>query len=357
MLLDDFVWLKKVEHLMIYLLPITFIQFLWVFFERPVPRLLRVLQLAMLTGGAAILVAPGLDLALLALPAAQVLALSAPAAGVTFVLPFIRRRDPDARLLGVGALVLVMTIASDFIVERNFMVAPRTVVYGFGVFVFGMSLALANRFHRVLRDLDVLRRELEARVDARTRELSTAYAQMEALALRDGLTGLLNRRALLERAQTGLAQARRQRTPFGLAMIDVDHFKAVNDTHGHVVGDLVLRHVSRELITALRASDVVGRWGGEEFLVLLPGADLQEAAAAGERLRAHLQRAVFYSERGPLPVTVSVGVVAVTGGALADAQVDVLIQAADTGLYRAKALGRNRVECGPGAETKPAGAD
>lgn len=347
LLFDDFVMLKKAEHLMIYLVPITFLQFLWVFFDRPVPRAIRLMQGALLAGGVIMLLAPGLDTALFMLPAVQLTALGTPAAGVAFVLPFIRARDPEARLLGIGALVLLLTIASDFIVERNFMVAPRTVVYGFAVFVFGMSLALANRFHRVLLDLDGLRRDLEARVDARTRELSTAYAQMEALALRDGLTGLLNRRALLERAQTSLAQARRQQTPFGVAMIDVDHFKAVNDTHGHVVGDLVLRHVSRELMTALRASDDVGRWGGEEFLALLSDADAVEATAAGERLRAHLQRSVFYSERGPLSVTVSVGVVSVTGEALANARVDALIQSADAALYRAKALGRNRVECAP----------
>lgn len=347
-LFDDFELLKKVEHLMIYLLPITFIQFLWVFFDRPVGRPIRVLQLAMLTAGGVMLVSPGLDVALFVLPAVQVLALSAPAAGVAFVLPFIRQRDPEARLLGMGAIFLVLTIASDFVVERNLMVAPRTVVYGFGVFVFGMSLALANRFHRVLLDLDGLRRELEARVDTRTRELSTAYAQMEALALRDGLTGLLNRRALLDRAQTGIAQARRQQTPFAVAMIDVDHFKQVNDTHGHVVGDLVLRHVGRELLAALRASDDVGRWGGEEFLALLPDADAGEATAAGERLRARVQHAVFHSERGPVSVTVSVGVVAVTAHDLTDARVDALIQAADAALYRAKALGRNRVECEPG---------
>lgn len=355
-LFDDFVILKKVEHLMIYLVPATFLQFLWVFFERPVPRPLRALQWTLLAAGVIVVVVPGLDVALRLLPVVQIVALSSAAIGTAFVVPFIRAGDPEARLLGVGALILVLTIASDFVVERNLMVAPRTVVYGFAVLVFGMSLALANRFHRVLADLDSLRLDLEARVATRTHELSAAYAQMEALALRDGLTGLLNRRALQDRAHAALVRARRQKAAFALAMIDVDHFKVVNDTHGHVVGDQVLGHVAQQLAMGLRASDDVGRWGGEEFLALLPDADAAEAVAAADRLRANVQRAAFPGDRGPIAATVSVGVVAVTPEALADARIDDLIRQADVALYRAKAAGRNRVECVTSGGDATAGA-
>lgn len=348
LLFDDFVALKKVEHLMIYLVPTTFLQFLWVFFDRPVPKVIRGLQAAMFAAGIVMIATPGLDVALVFLPLVQVTALASPAVGLAFVLPFIRAGDPEARLLGLGALMLVLTIASDLVVERNFMVAPRTVVYGFGVLVFGMSLAIANRFHRVLQDLDGLRRDLEQRVDTRTRELSKAYSQMEALALRDGLTGLLNRRALRDRAHAALMQARRQDAPFAIAMIDVDHFKAVNDSHGHVLGDQVLAHVASVLSGALRASDDVGRWGGEEFLALLVDADAEDATAAGERLRLHVLHSAFVLDSGPLAVSVSVGVVAVPPGH-PDTPIDELIQQADDALYRAKARGRNRVEC----ETAP----
>lgn len=344
LLFDDFVLLKKVEHLMIYLVPATFLQFLWVFFDRPVPRAIRALQASVLAAGAVIVMVPGLDMALRLLPAVQVTAFAAGAVGTVLVARFVRAGDPEARLLGLGALCVVLTIASDFLVERNFVVAPRTVVYGFAVLVFGMSLALANRFHRVLAEVDGLRRDLEQRVETRTRELSAAYAQMEALALRDGLTGLLNRRAMQDRAEAVLAAARRHRTPFALALVDVDHFKAVNDTHGHHQGDRILAHAARCLASGVRASDDVGRWGGEEFLALLPDADATEATMAAERLRARVEASPFPGAAGPITVTVSVGVAAAAPAGVEAVQIDDLIRAADAALYRAKAQGRNRVE-------------
>ncbi len=352
LLWDDFVLLKKAEHLMIYLVPATFLQFLWVFFDRPVPRGIRALQLLVLAGGIAIVAAPGLDLALAALPAVQIAALIAAAAGTVFIVPFVRAGDPEARLLGFGACCVVLTIGSDFLTERNVVVAPRLVVYGFAMLVFGMSLALANRFHRVLGEVDGLRRDLEQRVEVRTRELSTAYSQMEALALRDGLTALLNRRALQDRAQAALVAARRHQAPFAVALIDIDHFKVINDTRGHLAGDEVLGHVARRLASGLRASDDLGRWGGEEFLALLPEADAAAAMAAAERLRTLVQQAPIDTASGSVAVTVSIGVAAVPASGIAEARLEALVQAADAALYRAKAGGRNRVEGAPA----PAGA-
>jgi diguanylate cyclase (GGDEF)-like protein len=310
------------------------------------PRPIRVLQAAVLVAGVVVVAVPGLETALYLLPAVQMAAFSSAAAGTVFVTPFVRAGDPEARLLGVGAVAVVATIASDFFIERNFVVAPRMVVYGFAVLVFGMSLALANRFHRVLGEVDGLRRDLERRVDQRTHELTAAYAQMEALALRDGLTGLLNRRALQDRAHADLMAARRHGAPFALALVDVDHFKSINDTYGHQLGDQVLRHVAQALAAGLRASDDVGRWGGEEFLAILPEADTAQAVAAAERLREIVQAAPFHAPGGPIPVTVSIGVAAVPPARLAEARIDDVIRVADAALYRAKALGRNRVERG-----------
>lgn len=340
---EDFVAMKKIEHLMIYLVPATFVEFLWVFFNRPVPRPIRVLQVVQIAGGLAIVALPGLGPALVLLPVGQIAAFGVAALGTAFIIPFIRSGDPEARLLGIGAACLVLTIGSDFAIERNFYVAPRTVVYGFAVLVFGMSFAIANRFHRVLGEVEGLRRELEVRVDDRTRELTAAYSRMEELALRDGLTGLLNRRALHERARADLARARRRHSAFALAMIDVDHFKAINDTYGHATGDRVLSHVARLLADGVRVSDDVGRWGGEEFLVLLGDAEPLEAAAAADRLRERIEGAVCEVDGHPHRVTVSIGVATMDGARIETASLDALISTADAALYRAKAAGRNRV--------------
>ncbi len=340
---DDFVAVKKAEHLMIYLVPATFVQFLWVFFGRQIPKPIRALQIGQIVAGAVIVLWPGLDAALTLLPAVQIAAFTSAGLGTLFVIPFIRRGDPEARLVGLGALCIVLTLSSDFLIERNFYVAPRTVVYGFAMLVFGMTFAIANRFHRVLAEVETLRRELEARVTDRTRELSAAYTRMEELALRDGLTGLLNRRALQERAKAGLSKARRRRTSFALAMIDIDHFKMVNDTHGHVAGDRVLSHVARVLSEGVRESDDVGRWGGEEFLVLLPESTLAEAEAAAERLLERVEASACDVDGRSLRVTVSIGLAMADAGRVEPTGLDDLIRVADDALYRAKAQGRNRV--------------
>jgi diguanylate cyclase (GGDEF)-like protein len=214
-----------------------------------------------------------------------------------------------------------------------------------------MSASLAQRYHRVLHDLDALTHELERRVLDRTdelarrgEELAQAYQRMEELAMRDGLTGLLNRRAIEQRALAHLAEAERRGLPFALALVDVDHFKALNDAHGHAAGDAGLGHVGRCLSLALREYDAVGRWGGEEFLVLLPGADLSTAAAAAERLREAVELTPLAAGGGAsLHLTVSVGVAALTAEA---SSLDDLLKAADGALYRAKAAGRNRVLVG-----------
>ena len=157
------------------------------------------------------------------------------------------------------------------------------------------------------------------------------------LASQDPLTGAANRRALMQALETELARASRQHTPLALLMVDIDHFKRVNDHYGHLAGDHVLRQ-------RLRASDVLGRYGGEEFMVLLPGTDLHGAAQLAEQLRQAVQAAPCEWQGQRIAFTVSIGV-----AASADTQADpsrtseALLQAADQALYRAKDDGRNRV--------------
>lgn len=157
----------------------------------------------------------------------------------------------------------------------------------------------------------------------------------------DALTGINNRRSFYEQAEKALKQAKRKDTPLAVLMLDADHFKKVNDKHGHAVGDLVLKDLAKTLTNTLRDVDLCGRIGGEEFAVLLPHTPLDEALEVAERLRAALAaRKVPLPDGNTLSFTVSVGLAMVTAE---DKNLDNLMQKADLALYQAKEQGRNRV--------------
>ena len=168
-------------------------------------------------------------------------------------------------------------------------------------------------------------------------------ARLEQLAQTDPLTQLLNRRALTERITAEMERALRYDSTMALLMIDLDHFKRVNDTYGHLVGDDVLRDVGQLLGDTIRTSDIVARYGGEEFLVLLPETDDAGAESFAERIREAIDRHPFASESVPEPLrlTASVGVAVYPAARIES--VEDLFARADAALYRAKADGRNRV--------------
>jgi two-component system cell cycle response regulator len=168
--------------------------------------------------------------------------------------------------------------------------------------------------------------------------------QLKRSASIDELTGACNRRWLLERLQEECERARRHRKPLCLLMLDLDHFKLVNDSFGHRIGDAVLENVGRLLRTTLRAGDFVGRYGGEEFCIVLTDTPLGGARVVAERIR---QQVSMQTLRAPCGTAVQIA--CSLGVAEADTTRDVLdaIEAADRALYRAKAAGRNRVELAP----------
>lgn len=176
--------------------------------------------------------------------------------------------------------------------------------------------------------------------------------RLHRLASTDELTGLANRRALSAAAENALAQSRRDGSPLAMLMVDVDHFKRINDTHGHAFGDEVLRHLARVLAKGLRDQDRLGRLGGEEFLAVLPSTSLADARRVAERMRAAVAAAPLTGPNGPVVVTVSVGV---AGGE--DASAASLIARADAALYRAKHAGRNAVAVDDGLQAPRPGAD
>ena len=185
--------------------------------------------------------------------------------------------------------------------------------------------------------LEASNHALEARVEERTAELARLNDELREQARRDALTGLPNRLAANERLREEFVRMKRMRSAYAVLVLDIDHFKRINDTHGHPAGDAVLRHVSGVLRGALRESDFVARFGGEEFLILLPVTPLNDAVAVGEKVRGAV-------ESSP---TAAVGAVTLSIGlAMADPthqDEDVAVRAADALLYQAKSAGRNRL--------------
>lgn len=185
--------------------------------------------------------------------------------------------------------------------------------------------------------------DLQDKIAAATAELRQQKEAAEALARVDMLTGLANRRAFDEAAQHEIQRAIRYGTPLALVLVDLDFFKVINDTHGHHVGDQVLVNFARILTASVRGVDLAGRWGGEEFIILMPGAELSEAVLVADRMRLTVAAAPTKVEGATCGYTASFGVAEFSARA---PTLDALLGRADTALYRAKKNGRNRVEVG-----------
>jgi two-component system cell cycle response regulator len=181
--------------------------------------------------------------------------------------------------------------------------------------------------------------ELKARLRVGKRILEL-HEQLVSQATRDSLTSLLNRSAILDVLQKELIRSVREKTPVAAIMTDLDHFKHVNDTYGHLAGDAVLREAARRLSASLRAYDSVGRYGGEEFLVVAPSCSAAGGAEVAERLREAISGAPMDASGHAIVVTMSFGVAATCD----IKQANQLLRMADDALYAAKKAGRNRVE-------------
>jgi diguanylate cyclase (GGDEF)-like protein len=180
---------------------------------------------------------------------------------------------------------------------------------------------------------------LRSRLRRRNEQLATTTARVQELASHDELTGTLNRRAIWSLMEEHAAAAHDAQLPLCVALLDLDHFKSVNDTYGHPAGDEVLRRFSAVLREHLRTGDSLGRYGGEEFLLLLPQVTLDDAATVIDRLRRRVEAAPWHDIVPGRGVTLSAGVAAWQPGE----RVEDLVARADAALYRAKAQGRNRV--------------
>jgi diguanylate cyclase (GGDEF)-like protein len=225
-------------------------------------------------------------------------------------------------------------------------------VVGFVTLFLATAVAMNRRAERERLELERLRAELAERVDERTRDLVEANARLAEASRTDALTGLLNRRGFLAAWEAEAARSRRSGRPTTLVLADLDGFKAVNDAAGHLAGDELLRRAARALAAEIRAQDVVGRWGGEEFNLLLPETALAGGVEVAEKLRRSIAEVrADPAGGGPLRVTASFGVAEHAPGE----RLERTVAAADAALYRAKAAGRDRVETAPRRTPEGAG--
>jgi len=204
------------------------------------------------------------------------------------------------------------------------------------------------RVHLLMLQKQQLERAVQNRTDDLQREkaeLLRAREQMRHYAEHDDLTGLWNHRIIIERLRGEVDRSRREGVPLSLILVDLDHFKQINDTFGHPSGDLALKEISAVFQRSVRSYDWVGRYGGEEFLLILPGTSLASARIRAEHLRVAVQVAHIVSDKAVIKVTASFGVVSGL-----PSHYESLLHAADTALYRAKANGRN---CVVGMEIEP----
>ncbi|WP_297830875.1 GGDEF domain-containing protein [Thermomonas sp.] len=289
----------------------------------------------------ATLVAPGLIFVLPAAPVAAAMMLAAVLFLLTAMWQAIRSArsgDPEAHVIAQGLSLLFLILIYDVLSDQGLL--PRvygTPVFGFSFLYVCAARAMRMRYDREHRELQDLRTGLEQRVQLRTEQLEAANRQLALLSRTDALTGLANRRSFIESTRARLHDA-----PGALVMIDVDHFKQINDRHGHATGDEALRAVASALGAIPSAHELVARWGGEEFIALL---EPDGAAARVERLRLTLHGIDLQAEDGSkIALRASFGLTFVANGE----DLDAAIARADHALYEAKRGGRDRLVVAPG---------
>ena len=268
------------------------------------------------------------------------------------------------RLLGILALAALAAVAILFLTDpglstawivdgtRSLTAAAAAVLVGVAATATGAWLLVRIRFGALVKsaeriaggdytiEVDNTGGGFDGRLARAINTISASLADTHDRATIDRLTGVANRQALLAALFAEVERASRYERPLCVAFVDLDHFKTVNDTYGHAAGDTVLRGVAQTIAENLRASDLIGRYGGEEFMLILTETDVEEGAALSEKLRKLVERLRFRVEgNAALSVTISIGIV---GGSGQQLRMENLVRDADAAMYSAKSLGRNQ---------------
>ncbi len=236
-------------------------------------------------------------------------------------------------------IILALTVINDVLYANE--LSPLGYVSNFGLIIFVLAQVYVGnrRFTRSLHLAGVLSNELEQKVSDRTQELERAYSQLEHMASTDALTGILNRHGLLPLIEQEQKQFERYATVYSVLLFDLDHFKNINDQYGHEMGDKVLVECATAINSAIRASDCAGRWGGEEFVILLPNTLLNDAIVAAEKIRKVIETLCIKQNNLRIKFTTTVGVAEIKQ----QESFDQCLARADKLLYQGKEKGRNCV--------------
>lgn len=331
----DFLSYKKLEFGAIYMVPPLSLQLVWTLLDEKIGWRLRLYQAAFLVAGIVLLAVPGLEIHLETLLAWQLALL--PALGLTgwLIVSRASQGNREASTVLVGALLFIAASSYDIVLDLRTEGSGSLLPVGFFAFLVSMAISLANRF------TDTLVR-LEERVAERTDELEAANRRLTEVARVDPLTGLLNRRGFLDEVEVEIQRVFRTRRNFAVIVADIDHFKSINDRYGHACGDHVLAWVASSLHEEVRDIDQVARWGGEEFVFLLPETSAAGAAVLADKLRDRLAGSEIEYGGQRFAITVTFGVSEFQRGE----SLDSCIARADAALYRGKDQGRDRVVVG-----------
>ena len=331
----SFLAMKKIEFGAIYIFPALGIQMIWSLLQIPIKPWLRAYQWTFIIASAVVLTVPGHTIHYYTLNLWQLWTLPIIALAPWVIFREARAGNTEAKTVLLGAVIFLATGINDLLIDLIHLETTRLAPIGFVAILISMAISLANRFTSMYS-------ALETEVSERTAELSEANRQLAEAARVDHLTGLLNRRGFAEEAEAEIRRMFRSGKGFAVVLADVDNFKQFNDLHGHVCGDHVLKRVAEILQERTRDVDRVARWGGEEFIFLLPETDTEGGAVLAEKLREAIASNLFEFDDQRLGITMTFGIAAFRKGE----SLDSCISRADTALYHGKEGGRNKVMIG-----------
>ena len=248
-------------------------------------------------------------------------------------------RLPGSGWSFIGTLIILLSGLNDILYELHYIQTAYILNFGLLFSLLFQTLLNVSRYSHAYSELEILRNQLEKKVEMRTEELLEERNKLEAIARIDSLTGLFNRNSSHEVFEREIQRFKRYGTGFSVILIDLDHFKKINDSYGHTVGDIALQIVSGEIREVSRTSDFCFRWGGEEFLLMLPSTTEENARLFAEKLRLNIASTPIKTKKATFFITMSYGI-----SSIKEKNEDIIqiLNRADMALYRAKDDGRNR---------------